>query len=486
MIKNADVDFFHQILSQEDTIRRILDCAMSIKRVARILKAVNSLERVPTQEGKNFGVSVKKHRNMLQINPSRDGTMKFFENQCNDDSLFLPGAFGVIQDEISSLFSGSTDRAFNTSPGRDVINVSLKKMLQFASRNRLRVAPPIVNTMNSTVAISVLLAFYLNISNQDKDTLKPSYKLSSNVIDTLTSANTFEEWETSTRNSILGTPKRKSSSYLQGTYHKDYVLKSDRWYVLFIYLEQKSTNNVRRHRSTVVAHLPNLCAAKIRGKRQNAYHICCLVEEAGCSGYSHTIVYFDPEDKPHKYTQNALSKPMPGPALPLDTKQIAGMFNILDWAKDNRENGSNSDTINNSDKDNSYDNNNGNSIDTDRNDNNDSQGNDSSHSDESNSSDSDSDERDSCGNDNNHSDDRDDNNENSWSERQEKGDGKRCMSERDEDAIVEVGTSKKARFLKVKNNNDNNASGAHSIALPESYQNSGMLTRLKVKQICSQ
>jgi hypothetical protein len=153
---------------------------------------------------------------MLHVNPSKDVTMTFFENQCNDHVLFGPDLFEELQDEISSLFCGLTQRGRDTSPGQEVVAVSLKKMLQFASKNKLRLAPPIVNTMNSTVAISVLLAFYLSISRPEKSSFKSSYNLSINVISTLTSAKSLEDWQISTRNAIARSPKSISFSCFQG------------------------------------------------------------------------------------------------------------------------------------------------------------------------------------------------------------------------------------------------------------------------------
>jgi hypothetical protein len=215
-IRNVNCDFFDQILLQEDIFRRIVERAMDVKCVVKILKHIDQLERAPTPNGKKFVTSIRKHRNMLHVNPSKDVTMTFFENQCSDRVLFRPELFEELVGDIKALFCGATQRKRDTSPGQEVVAVSLKKMLQFASKNKLRLAPPIVNTMNSTVAISVLLAFYLSVSKLEKGSFKSSYGLSINLISTLTSAKSFKEWQMSTRNAIVRTPKSNSSSLLQG------------------------------------------------------------------------------------------------------------------------------------------------------------------------------------------------------------------------------------------------------------------------------
>lgn len=216
-ITNVNCDFFDQILGQEDIFGRILVRAMDVKCVVKILQHIDQLQRAPTPNGKKFVTSIRKHRNMLHVNPSKDVTMTFFENQCSDPVLFRrPELSEELEGEIKALFCGATQRKRDTSPGQEVVAVSLKKMLQFASKNKLRLAPPIVNTMNSTVAISVLLAFYLSVSKLEKGSFKSSYDLSINLISTLTSAKSFKEWQMSTRNAIVRTPKSNSSSRLQG------------------------------------------------------------------------------------------------------------------------------------------------------------------------------------------------------------------------------------------------------------------------------
>jgi hypothetical protein len=240
-------------------------------------------------------------------------------------------------------------------------------------------------------------------------------------------------------------------------------------YVLFFYLERRPTKIARL--LTPVAHLPNICSAEIHGEQQNAYHICCLVEEAGCSGYHHTIVYFDLEDKPHKYTHDALRMPIPGPALPLDAKQVTRIFAVVDRCNNNSDNEHDS---NNKDNDS-----NNNDSDSDNNDN-DSNNNDSDNDRDINDSDNDSDFND--GDNDNDINNIDDNEP----EELEKNDGKRSISEVDEGDVREAGTSKRRHTLNNDNNN-NSSSAKSSVGVGGTRINpSPMLTRLQVKLISDQ
>ncbi|KAG0350646.1 hypothetical protein BGZ54_003696 [Gamsiella multidivaricata] len=144
---------------------------------------------------------------------------------------------------------------------------------------------------------------------------------------------------------------------------------------------------------------------------------------------NHTIVYFDLEDEPHKYTHDALRKPIPGPALPLDAKQIARMFAVVDRVEDNSDNNSDD----NSDNDHNINNNNNNSNININNINN-------------NNSDSDSD------NDNDNDNDSDDNNNNNSDEGADRDDhssneGADCDDHSDNDEPEELENNYGKRFI---------------------------------------